>query len=50
MVSKKSKKKKKVKKVVVFFFFYFTLFGKNGHGVGKEGGHFGLGMWPKFGP
>ena len=29
---------------------YFSLFEKNGHGIGKKGGHFRLGMGPKLGP
>ena len=40
---------KKVKKKKIFFF-YFSLFGKYGHGIGKKGGYFQLGMGPKFRP
>ena len=27
---------KKIKKIIILFFFYFSLFGKNGHGIGKK--------------
>ena len=40
-----SKKKKNY-----FLFFEFSLFWKNGHGLGEKGGYFQLGMGQKFDP